>query len=86
MKKEQPANLMLKFIRDRQYLRSFKDYVVYSDAGRPHLTIAHPAILATFMGYFKYQVKQSKTGNEVFFRGQTRPIDVLGDGLVFLPV
>jgi hypothetical protein len=72
MNREKPANLMVKFIRDRQYLDSYKDYVAYSETGRPHLIIAHPAILATFMGYLKYQIKQQKTGREVFFRGQTR--------------
>jgi len=64
-------NLMLKFIRDRVNLKSFQHYVAYSTEERPHLTIAHPAILATFMGYLKFQNRIAGTGREIFFRGET---------------
>lgn len=62
---------MLKFLKDREHLPSIKNYVAYSNDERPHLLIAHPAILATFMGYLKFQTHKER-GKEVFFRGQTR--------------
>lgn len=64
-------NLMTKFLDDRRHLSSIKSYVSYSEDERPYLSIAHPAILATFMGYLKYQSRIADEKKEVFFRGQT---------------
>lgn len=62
---------MTRFLEDRRHLSSIKNYVSYSTNERPHLLIAHPAILATFMGYLKFQNRQLRETKEVFFRGQT---------------
>ena len=72
MAKQPNIDLMQKFLRDRTYLSSFRNYMAFSTDGRPHLVIANPAILATFMGYVKFQLHQQKSGLEVFFRGQTK--------------
>ncbi len=64
------GELMMKFLEDRRHLSSIVNYVSYSEEERPHLLIAHPAILATFMGYLKFQTHTIKN-KEVFFRGQT---------------
>jgi len=61
---------MQKFLEDRKDLTFLKNYVTYSEEERPHLNIGHPAILATFMGYVKFQT-HAKTDKDVFFRGQT---------------
>lgn len=63
---------MQKFLRDRKHLDFAKDYVSYSDEPRQHLAIAHPAILATFMGYLKFQLRKTNSEKEVFFRGQSK--------------
>lgn len=62
---------MTKFLDDRHHLSFIKNYVSYSTDERPHLLIAHPAILASFMGYLKFQNRLSGEDKEVFFRGQT---------------
>lgn len=73
---------MLKFLKDREKLDFAKDYVNYSDELRKHLTIAHPAILATFMGYLKFQLRKKNSDKEVFFRGQTKNYDSITPSLL----
>src|SRR5690348_723090 len=67
-------NYMQNFLKDRKDVPSIKKYVAYSKGDakeRPHLLIGHPAILATFIGYLKFQAHKDKR-KEIFFRGQTK--------------
>lgn len=64
-------NIMSKFLEDRHRLKFIQEHVQYSEEERPHLLITHPAILATFMGYAKFQYRTLCPNREVFFRGQT---------------
>ena len=65
-------NLMKDFLAARDKMPFLRSYVSYSEEERPHLIITNPSILATFIGFLKFQSRKSNKTGEVFFRGQTK--------------
>lgn len=66
---------MQKFLNDRKKMKSILQNAKLVDHKkiRPHLLIKNPAVLATFAGYLKFQIrKRSDNSKELFFRGQTK--------------
>lgn len=70
MDKNKNVKWMEKFIKDRGKLRVYSTIKIHYDVQRPYIYVKHPAILAAFAGYLKFQCQRNDPMSKVFCRGQ----------------